>query len=281
VLAGCTAALVLYLTAVARERRRGRPWPAHRSALWAAGLAAAGSGFVGPLAEQARSDFAAHMAAHLVVGMAAPILLVVARPLTLALRGLGVHRARLLTRTLKSMPSRFISHPVTAGMLATGSLWFLYATPMAAVLHSRQGHSVLQLHFLLAGWLFTAAVVGRDPNPHRAGTTLRTVVLILALAGHSTLAKWIYLNPPPGVPAEEAEAGAYLMYYGGTLADIALITVFCAQWYAARKPAAEQAEPAGPVSSRGCGGAAAAIRPERGRSARRRSRRIPPGATRR
>ncbi len=236
--AGCSLAVVLYLYAVVSQRRMGRPWPAHRSALWVAGIAVAGAGFVGPLAEQARTGFPAHMAAHLLLGMGAPVLLVLSRPFTLILRSVGVRPARRLSRVLKSAPLRLIAHPVTAGVLNTGSLWLLYATPAgAAILRWDGGHHLVSVHFLLAGCLFTAAIIGRDPNPHRAGFPLRAGVLIFAMAAHSILAKSIYRQAPVGVPQEQAEAGGYLMYYGGTLADAVLVTVFCAQWYASRSPA--------------------------------------------
>jgi putative membrane protein len=227
----CFLAAVLYPWAVLRQTRMGRPWPAHRGVLWVAGVAAAG--FAGPLAEQARTDFPAHMGAHLLLGMAAPVLLVLSRPLTLVLRSIGVRPARRLVRILKSTPSRWIAHPVSAGVINTGSLWLLYATPAAVVIHGGGAqHAVISIHFLLAGCLFTAAVIGRDPNPHRAGFPLRAGVLVLAMAAHSILAKVVYRQGPVGVPQDQAEAGGYLMYYGGTLADAVLVTVFCAQWYA-------------------------------------------------
>jgi putative membrane protein len=235
--AGGILAALLYLGAAVRQGVRGRPWRAHRSALWVAGIAVAGAGFAGPLADRARTDFSAHMGAHLLLGMAAPILLVLARPLTLVLRSIGVRQARRLSRLLKSVPVRFIAHPVTAAAVNTGSLWVLYSTPAADIIIAGSGgHLVVSVHFLLTGYLFTAAIIGRDPNPHRAGLPLRAGVLILAMAAHSILAKAIYRSAPAGVSPDQAEAGGYLMYYGGTLADAALVTVFCAQWYALRDP---------------------------------------------
>ncbi|MDF2653210.1 MAG: hypothetical protein K0Q73_9015 [Paenibacillus sp.] len=62
-------------------------------------------------------------------------------------------------------------------------------------------------------------------------------MLILAMAGHSILSKFIYESPPSGVPieqAEQAEQGAKLMYYGGDVIELILIVVFCFQWYKSR-----------------------------------------------
>ncbi len=276
------AALALYLGAAARARRAGRPWPLYRSVLWSAGVGAAALGFLGPAAlgfsdffDQAAGSFPAHMGSHLLVGMIAPLLLVLAAPATLALRTLAVGRARRLSRLLRSPPLRVLTHPVPAGLLNTGGLWLLYTTPAADAIGSGAGHAALQLHFLLAGCLFTNAMIGVDPNPHRAGFRLRTAVLLAALAGHGILAKYLYATPPPGVPAGQAETGAYLMYYGGALVEAALITVFCAQEYARAHRSGGGA--GGPVSSRVSDGAAAARRPTADRPVPRKSRRAPEG----
>ena len=52
---------------------------------------------MGPVATAAHSTFAAHMAGHLLRGMAAPLVLVLGAPVTLALRALPVAEARTLT----------------------------------------------------------------------------------------------------------------------------------------------------------------------------------------
>ncbi|MBJ2121364.1 cytochrome c oxidase assembly protein [Arthrobacter sp. MSA 4-2] len=264
------AALALYLAAAAGARRAGRPWPVYRSVLWSAGVVAAALGFLGP----APASFPAHMGSHLLVGMVAPLLLVLAAPATLALRALAVGRARRLSGLLRSPPLRVLAHPVPACVLNTGGLWLLYTTPAAALLGSGAGHAAVQVHFLLAGCLFTNAIIGVDPNPHRAGFALRTAVLLAALAGHGVLAKYLYAYPPPGVPAGQAETGAHLMYYGGALVEAALITVFCAQEYA-RAHRDGRGAAGGPVSSRVSGGAAAARRRAADPPVPQRSRRAP------
>jgi putative membrane protein len=66
---------------------------------------------------------------------------------------------------------------------------------------------------------------------------MRAAVVVAFLATHDILAKYVYVHPPTAVPAEQAEAGGQLMYYGGDLLDLILITVFCRQWYTATAPA--------------------------------------------
>jgi len=232
-------ALVFYLHAAWRERTRGRGWPLQRMLLWTGGVACAAAGFIGPLAQLAHTGFAAHMAAHLSVGMAAPLLLVPAAPVTLALRSMALVPARRLSRLLKSRPARFVSHPGPATVLNVGSLWLVYATPAGgALLATELLHPLLLVHFLLAGYLFTASLIGKDPAPHRPGFGTRAVCLAAALAGHSVLAKFVYAYPPAGVPTDQAQAGGMLMFYGGDAVDLVLLIVFGAQWYQCAAPAA-------------------------------------------
>ncbi|MFE7629454.1 cytochrome c oxidase assembly protein [Kocuria sp. NPDC057446] len=224
-------------------RHRG-PWPVHRTVLWFAGLLCAGTALVGPLAQAARTGFTAHMAGHLLLGMLAPLLLVLAAPVTLALRALPVARARAVSRALRRPPVRAVAHPVTAGALNAGGLWVLYGTGLYGQLHASVAvHAAVHLHVLLAGCVFTAAVAGVDPNPHRGSFRLRAAVLVGFVAAHSALAKHLYGHPPDGVEASDARAGAQLMYYGGDVVDVALIVVLFAQWYAARGPRERAARP--------------------------------------
>ncbi|WP_460775383.1 cytochrome c oxidase assembly protein [Microbacterium sp. GXF7504] len=233
VLAGpFVVAAVAYVWAVLGTRRRGRPWPWHRTACWLLGLGAAASGFVGPLADAAHGDFVAHMGAHLLVGMLAPLLLVLAAPVTLALRALDVVPARRLSRILRSGPATFLTHPVVAAALSVGGLWLVYTTPLHGWMREDPLlHLVVMLHLLLAGLLFTAAIAPVDPSPHRASFPVRAGVFVAAVAAHGILAKSLYAAPPSGVPVADGMAGARLMFSGGDVIELALAVVLCAGWY--------------------------------------------------
>lgn len=225
-------AIAVYVVAVLGDRRRGRRWPWHRIAFWITGVTVAATGFVGPLASAAHDSFTAHMGAHLLVGMVAPLLLVRAAPVTLALRTMSVVPARRLSRLLRSPPARVLTDPAVAALLNAGALWVLYLTPMYELMQQVMlVHWMVMLHFLFAGYLYTASLVGIDPSPHRAGFALRSVVLVLSLAAHGVLAKLLYAYPPPGVPTAEAHSGAQVMFYGGDVVDFVLIVLLCAQWY--------------------------------------------------
>jgi putative membrane protein len=195
------------------------------------------AGLTGPVADAAHHDFTVHMGGHLLVGMIAPLLLVAARPVTVALQALPVRHGRRLARLLSTAPVRVLTHPVTAAVLSAGGLWLLYRTGLYALTrHDELVHLGVHVHVLLAGYLFTAAVIGRDPAPHRSGFATRAGTLVLILAAHGILAKYLYGHPPAGVPDEQARTAGLLMYYGGDLIDIGLMVVLCRQWYASSRP---------------------------------------------
>ncbi|HSI66264.1 MAG TPA: cytochrome c oxidase assembly protein [Planococcus sp. (in: firmicutes)] len=239
-------ALTLYPIAGILTSKLYRKWPPSRYFFWYTGVLAAMAALVGPLAERAQTDFVAHMAGHLLLGMLSPILLVFARPMTLLLRSLPVTAGRQLSRLLKSGPIHFLSNPLVAAILNLGGLAVLYTTDLYMLMHqSLVLHIMIHLHVFLAGYLFTISIIYIDLTTHRYSFLYRSVVLILALAAHKILSKHIYASPPVGVPREEAQTGGMLMYYGGDLIDLALITILCYQWYKAAAPRPLPADAAG------------------------------------
>jgi putative membrane protein len=195
---------------------------------------------LGPLGELAHSNFTAHMAGHLLLGMLAPLLLLYAKPVTLLLRALSVCKARRLSRLLKSRLLQLVSHPVPAAILNIGGLYVFYLTGLFEAMHGSEWlYALVHLHVFLAGYLFTMSIIYVDVTPHRYGFILRSAVLILALATHKILAKLIYATPPTGVGKKDGEAGALLMYYGGDAVDLALIIILCYQWYRSAAPREE------------------------------------------
>ncbi|MFI6851557.1 cytochrome c oxidase assembly protein [Streptomyces sp. NPDC050416] len=223
-----------YLLAAGRLRRRGDAWPRWRDVSFTAGgvgTAWASGGTVpgGP--------FTGHMIQHLVVGMAAPLLFVVARPLTLALRSLRPGRARRRLLVLaRSRPVGWLVLPPLAALLDVGGLWLLYRTELfAAMRHQPLLHGVVHAHMLAAGLVFTFAVCQLDPVRRRWSVAVRGATLLAAGAAHEVLAKTLYALPPPGTDFTPADLlrGAQWMYYGGDVVDAALAVVLGMGWYTA------------------------------------------------
>jgi len=230
---GAVVSGAAYLTAVRVSRPRG--WPRHRTALFLTGLGCAVLATVGPLARAAHHDFPAHVTTHLLVAMAAPLLLVRAAPVTLALRALPIRGARGLSRVLGTRAVRWLTEPVVAVVLDLGGLWVFYRRGLLAATHTSELlHVVTHAHMFTAGVLFTIAIIGVDPMPHRRSFTHRAAVLLTATAAHGILTKTLYVSPPVGVGVGEAETGAKIMYYGGDVIEVAMMVVLCAAWYRSR-----------------------------------------------
>ncbi|MEU9099845.1 cytochrome c oxidase assembly protein [Streptomyces sp. NPDC048361] len=248
-----------YLLAAARLRRRGDRWPPVRDICCAAGAAVL---IAAALATPPSGPFTAHMVQHLATGMAAPLLIAVARPVTLALRSLPPPPHRGLLAVLRSRPAALLAHPVTAALLDVGGLWLLYRTSLFAAAHDRPWLAVLvHVHVFAAGLLFSVALCALDPPAHRHGTVLKAAVLVGAGGSHSVLAKTLYAAPPPGTrfaPGDLA-AGAEVMYYGGDLVEIALAVAVALHWYTsgsrrlARERRRAAARPVRPAPSASCG----------------------------
>lgn len=231
------ALIALYVFAAIYSGRLYRRWPKKRIILWLMGVICAASTIIGPIAERSHTDFTVHMVGHLLLGMLAPLLLVLAAPMTLIFRCLPVNSARNLTRWLKRFPLRWLTHPIFASILNIGGLWLLYRSELFMMMHHHPLlYYLIHFHVFAAGYLFTASMIYIDPTPHRFSFIYRTVVFIFALFGHGILSKLIYAHPPNGVSVIQAQQGAMLMYYGGDLIEFVIIMILFAQWYKKVRP---------------------------------------------
>jgi putative membrane protein len=240
-----------YGTGVVRLRRRGVGWPAARTRCLLAGGASFAAALLPPVGT-ADGSFRVHAVQHLLLGMAGPAFLALSAPLTLALRTLPGRPRRRLLRLLHGRPVRILTAPVTALALSVGGSYALYLTGLYARTESNELlHAAVHLHLVVAGCLLSWAVVGVDPVRHRPSTAGRLCVLVAAGAAHDTLTKIMYARglPVGGGPIDERRAGAQLMYYGGTAADVALAIVLLAQWWrvSGRALARERRRSAAPV----------------------------------
>ena len=186
-------ALFLYIKGVAVLKKRGDSWPVGRTIAFSSGLVLIDFATSGGLGVYALFSFEYHMVAHMLLGMIAPIGLVLGAPITLALRTLpqsrdkeerGV-RAFALT-ALHSRYSVLINNPITALALFDGSLFVLYFTDLfGALMQNHAGHLLMNIHFILVGFLFFNVVIGIDPNPRRYPHIFRIVILFAAMSLHA------------------------------------------------------------------------------------------------
>ncbi|MFH0522175.1 cytochrome c oxidase assembly protein [Streptomyces sp. M41] len=229
------AAAVAYVLLARRACRRNSAlgWSRWRTASFLAGIFLLGVAVLPPMVRFAHEDFRGHMVQHMLIGMYAPLALVLAAPVTLLLRTLPAAGGRRLTAVLHSPPVRVIAHPLVALALSTGSLAVLYFTPLYNAISSNPvAHWPLHAHFLLSGILFAYVIAGPDPGPGRPGVRARLVYLGVAIAGHAVIAQlmyggfWVQVH----APISQVQGGAEIMYYGGDIAELLLALALVTTW---------------------------------------------------
>jgi putative copper resistance protein D len=94
-------------------------------------------------------------------------------------------RALALT-ALHSRYSVILNNPITALALFDGSLFALYFTDLfGALMQNHVGHLFMNIHFILAGFLFFHVIIGVDPNPRKVPHIVRIVILFGAMSLHA------------------------------------------------------------------------------------------------
>jgi putative copper resistance protein D len=188
-----TLMVALYIKGVVVLTKRGDKWPVGRTIAFALGITATDFATSGGLGLYAQFSFSYHMMAHMVLGMIAPIGLVLGAPMTLALRTLPQGRDSdergirgSLLAALHSRIGVIYTNPIVALAIFDGSLFALYFTDLFSILmQSHVGHLFMSLHFLAAGFLFFFIIIGVDPNPRRVHHLVQIVILFAAMSIHA------------------------------------------------------------------------------------------------
>lgn len=188
-----TAALVfagLYLAGVLRLRRRGDRWPRGRTISWLLGCAVLLFVTSSGVGRYMPAMFSMHMAAHMLLSMLVPVLLVLGAPVSLALRALPPSdppgMREWLLAALHSRLSRFLTNPVVATVLFVAGFYGLYLGGIFdAAAGSHVGHLLMNVHFLLSGYLFYWVVIGVDPTPRPIPPLAKVAVVFASLPLHA------------------------------------------------------------------------------------------------
>ena len=186
-------AVALYIKGVLILSRRGVKWPIGRTIAFAIGISAVDFATSGGLGVYSRFAFSNHMMAHMVLGMIAPIGIVLGAPITLALRTLPQARNKeewgvrgAFIAILHSKLSRVYTNPVVALAIFDGSLFALYFTPLFGnLMQGHSGHFFMSLHFLLAGILFFQVLIGIDPMPNKIPHLVKIIIIFAAMSIHA------------------------------------------------------------------------------------------------
>ena len=188
--------VALYIKGVSILKKRGDAWPVGRTVAFALGIAAIDLATSGGLGVYALFSFEYHMIAHMILGMLAPIGLVLGAPITLALRTVPQGRTPeergvrgTLLAAIHSKYAVILTNPLVALAIFDGSLFVLYSTSLfGTLMQSHAGHFFMNIHFLLAGFLFFHVIIGIDPNPKKIPHLVRIVMLFAAMSIHAFFA---------------------------------------------------------------------------------------------
>ena len=173
-------------------KKRGDNWPLNRLIIWIVGVLLAIYVTNSMLGRYAILMFSSHMIVHMILAMVVPILLPLAAPITLALRSLKpatkpeVRNIRdWIVAIINSKYLKTFSHPVIAFFIFATGTWALYFTPLLSVLmRSHLGHLFMDLHFILAGYLFFWIILGIDPAPRQIPDVLKLGLVFAAAVFH-------------------------------------------------------------------------------------------------
>ncbi|HEX3546875.1 MAG TPA: cytochrome c oxidase assembly protein [Mycobacterium sp.] len=191
-----TAAIVfaiVYALAVSRLRRRGDRWPVGRTVAWLMGCAVLLFTTSSGLGRYMPAMFSMHMAAHMLLSMLTPILLVLGAPVTLALRALPTAGRgeppgprEWLLAALHSRLSRFLTNPFVATVLFIAGFYGLYFGGIFdAAVNNHAAHLAMNLHFLVTGYLFYWVVIGVDPTPRPVPPLGKLAMVFASLPLHA------------------------------------------------------------------------------------------------
>ncbi|MQA08829.1 MAG: copper resistance protein CopD [Pseudonocardiaceae bacterium] len=219
------ALAVLYLLGVRRLRRRGDVWPVGRTVAWLAGCATVLLSTSSGIGRYAPAMFSVHMGNHMLLSMAAPVLLVLGGPMTLALRALpaaGKDKPpgprEWLLALLHSPVARALTHPVVALVLFAGSFYLLYFSGLFdAALNYHWAHLAMNAHFLLAGYVFFWPVIGVDPSPRKLPPLGRLGMVLAATPFHAFFG--VILMNEQTVIGQNFYRGLNLPWVGDLLSD--------------------------------------------------------------
>jgi cytochrome c oxidase assembly factor CtaG len=189
---------VVYLMLVRRLRRYGDAWSAGRTTVWLLGSATLLFTTSSGLGKYEPAMFSMHMITHVLLSIPVPILLVLGAPVNLALRALPTADGgappgprEWLLAALDSQVLKFLSHPVVATLQFVAGFYALHFVGIFdAVVGSHAAHLLMNLCFLLSGYLFFWVVIGADPAPRslphlaKIGMVFTSVYAFFGVATH-------------------------------------------------------------------------------------------------
>jgi putative membrane protein len=175
------------------EHQVNRLHPAHpvpllRRWLFLGGLAAILVALVSPIDTYEGSLFSVHMVQHMLLELVAAPLIVLAAPITLALRVASPSGRHRLLAVLHSRPARWLTFPLVTWIVFAAVNWgWHFSSWYNVALENDLVHYAEHACFLGAALLFWWPAIGPDPQPWRMPHPVRLLYLFLAMPQNSFL----------------------------------------------------------------------------------------------
>ncbi len=245
-------AVGLYLAGVVALRRRGDAWPAGRTAAWLLGWAVIVTTTTSGLGKYSSASFSLHMVLHMALNMLGPLLLVLAGPITLALRALPAHgrsRTAGVREWISAMLAWRITHVLFSPLLVfvrfVGAYYLLYFSPIfEQALRYHWAHQLMNLEFVAIGVMFYGLVIGVDPPPRPVPHVGKLGMVLAAMPFHAFFGVAVmttdsviagdfyrYVDAPwmGGLLADQAVGGG-IAWAAGEIPLVIVIIALVTQW---------------------------------------------------
>ncbi len=244
---GVVVAAVAYLWAERHidAAHAGTPVPRYRRWLFLAGLAVVLVALVSPIDRYEGELFSVHMVQHMLLELVAAPLIVLAAPITLALRAASPAVRRGILAVLHSRILRWLAFPITTWILfaAVNWGWHFSTSLYDLALENDLVHYVEHATMLAAGLLFWWPAISPDPMPWRVPHPVRILYLFLAMPQMSFLGVALLSADAPlyahyvtnelawgPTPLADQQLGGALMWVMGDMVFLAAMIGIVAAW---------------------------------------------------
>lgn len=251
-LLAAVAAVGLYLAGVRTLRRRHDGWPAGRTVAWLLGWAVIVITTSSGLGRYSSAVFSLHMVLHMALNMLGPLLLVLAGPVTLALRALPAHgrsRPAGIREWIAALLAWPVAHvfynPLLVFVRFVGAYYLLYFTPIfEQALRLHWAHQLMNLEFIVIGVMFYGLVIGVDAPPRPIPHIGKLGMVIAAMPFHAFFGVAVmtstsviagefyrYLDEPwMGDLLADQAVGGGIAWAAGELPLVIVIIALVTQW---------------------------------------------------
>lgn len=236
--AALVAAGGLYLAARRRLARRGRPVPARRAVAFLAGLAAVWVAVGSDLARYDDTNVTVHVVQHLLLMMVAPPLLVLGRPVVIAMQAAGRGAQVRLAGILSSRPARWASSLVATWVVYFVSMWLMLADRgvYGYLIAHPLVHDASHAWLVAVGVLYWEPLLGAVSSGRRVSPPAKVIAVLATMPFEVLIGLWLRFQAAPLAPvntvADTQRAGEAFVV-GATLVSTVWLVAIVGQWAAA------------------------------------------------